>query len=155
RSRSTGRSGSAGRFPAQAQRARSWQLLARVPRIIRTRQGELCPSSGLCKVATSCPGTPPTARLPTGDLMPHRLALSAILVVLLGSVQAAEMASLTLTPAEATLRGAAARQHLVVTGSANGRPTDLTRQAQFRSESPDVARVGADGVLIPSGDGSA
>src|SRR5436190_288940 len=61
---------------------------------------------------------------------------------------------LTLLPRDVTLRGKAARQRLIVTGTVAGRTVDLTRTARFQSESPGIVAVSADGIITPVGDGS-
>jgi hypothetical protein len=62
---------------------------------------------------------------------------------------------LKLTPGQILLRGRDARQRLLLTGTVNGRTVDLTREAQFHSEAPAVARVGPDGCVTPTADGTA
>ena len=46
-----------------------------------------------------------------------------------------------------------ARQQLLVTGTVEGKPADLTRRVEYRSESPGVVAVNDEGLLTPVGDG--
>jgi hypothetical protein len=88
----------------------------------------------------------------------NRAVLCSVLGLLLGEmVVAAETTSggLTLTPGTFTLRGRTARQRLLVTHTENGRARDVTRQVVFRSNSPAIARVSADGIVTPVADGAA
>ncbi len=87
-------------------------------------------------------------------MLPPRGVLCCAGLLLCGLASGAEPA-LTLTPKDLTLRGHDDRQRLVVTGTVNGRPVDLTRKATFRCESQDVAHVSTDGVVTPVGDGTA
>ncbi|HXG09009.1 MAG TPA: DUF1549 and DUF1553 domain-containing protein [Gemmataceae bacterium] len=61
--------------------------------------------------------------------------------------------SLSVFPADFTLRGKAARQQLIVTAIREGRVVDVTRGAEFRSETPAVVQVSAEGVATPVGSG--
>lgn len=62
--------------------------------------------------------------------------------------------SLSVVPAAFELRGARARQPLLVTGGYGvAGDADLTRSATFQSENDRIAVVGADGVVLPRGDG--
>ncbi len=64
--------------------------------------------------------------------------------------------SITIDPPDVALVGARARQALIVTGHfGDGRVSDLTRVAKFRSLQPHVAQVSAEGVVTPAGDGVA
>jgi len=80
---------------------------------------------------------------------------TALLTLFLCGVACAAEPALTLAPKDFTLRGHDARQRLTVTGTTNGSPVDLTRKATFRCDSPDIARVSADGIVTPLADGSA
>ncbi|CAN5903894.1 DUF1549 and DUF1553 domain-containing protein [soil metagenome] len=62
-------------------------------------------------------------------------------------------AELAVMPAEVILNGPSARQRLVVLSDVSGRPIDLTSQADFRSESPEIAIVDANGLVQAVGDG--
>ncbi|HEY7425309.1 MAG TPA: Ig-like domain-containing protein, partial [Gemmataceae bacterium] len=86
----------------------------------------------------------------------NRAVLCSVLGLLLGEMAvAAETTSggLILTPSTFVLHGRTARQHLLVTRIDNGRPSDLTRKVVFRSNSPAVARVSADGIVTPVANG--
>ncbi len=83
-----------------------------------------------------------------------RAALCAAVLLSCGLSAAAEPTGLTLAPKQFVLHGPGARQQLLVTGTVGGRPVDLTRQATFRSDNPSVARVGNDGIVTPTGDGT-
>jgi Protein of unknown function (DUF1553)/Protein of unknown function (DUF1549) len=87
-------------------------------------------------------------------MLPYRGVLCCAGLLLCGLASGAEPA-LTLTPKDLTLRGHDDRQRLVVTGTVNGGPVDLTRKATFRCESQDVAHVSTDGIVTPVGDGTA
>src|SRR5262249_18490306 len=50
--------------------------------------------------------------------------------------------------------GNADRQQLIITAVRNGRPVDVTREAEFRAETPDVIQVSAEGVVTPAGSGT-
>jgi hypothetical protein len=64
--------------------------------------------------------------------------------------------SLDVAPAQFELRGARAKQPLIVTGSFGaGGASDITRQATYETLSPFVALVTADGLVVPRGDGAA
>lgn len=63
-------------------------------------------------------------------------------------------APLSVSPAEFVLNGRAARQRLLVTHGTGERAVDRTRQSEYRSETPDVIRVSADGVVTPVGSGN-
>src|SRR5437868_5952972 len=60
----------------------------------------------------------------------------------------------TISPPSFTLQGKDARQRLVVTATVNGQAVDASRDAQFRSATPNVAQVSADGIVTPVGDGT-
>jgi hypothetical protein len=66
-------------------------------------------------------------------------------------------ASLTLTPANVSIRGVDNVQRLLVSGSAktNGTIFDYSRKAAYESSDPKVATVSADGVIVPHGNGKA
>jgi len=83
------------------------------------------------------------------------VAISSMVVALVLAAAPAEPVSITVSPAEFALVGADSRQQLLVTGVVDGRPTDLTRSATFAIADGAPARVGADGVVLPAGDGSA
>lgn len=82
----------------------------------------------------------------------RRACACLALLICLGIVARAEAAELQIVPAKAELRGRAARQRLIVLAGAP-RPADLTRQAQFKSETPNIIQVSADGIVTPVGDG--
>jgi hypothetical protein len=66
----------------------------------------------------------------------------------------AALKSLTVFPDKFSLDGPRDEQRLAVVGQyADGRHWDLTRQARFVSKASQVARVDADGVVRPVGDG--
>jgi Protein of unknown function (DUF1553)/Protein of unknown function (DUF1549) len=83
-----------------------------------------------------------------------RAALCAVVLLSCGVAAAAEPVGINLTPKEFVLHGQGARQRLLVTGTISGRPVDLTRQAAFRSDNPSVVKVGSDGIVTPTGDGT-
>src|SRR5689334_15535683 len=85
-----------------------------------------------------------------------RIVLCLVLVLLGERAIAVEVAAggLTLTPGEIVLHGHAARQRPLVTRSENGRSSDVTRKAVFPSDTPAVARVTADGIVMPVADGT-
>ncbi len=90
------------------------------------------------------------------DMSFCRAALCSTLGLLLGSLAAtAAPDELVLAPREFVLVGRDARQRLLVTGSADGRLLDLTREAVFRAEPPGVVRVSPDGIVTPAADGTA
>jgi hypothetical protein len=74
---------------------------------------------------------------------------------LLGAGFAGAQSPLSVYPTSAVLQGKAARQRLIVTETANGRAIDRTRVARFESLHPNIARVSADGIVSPAGDGEA
>ncbi len=76
--------------------------------------------------------------------------MSALLLLLMPSAAPPADAMPVLVPATFALHGKAARQRLLVTGGA-----DLTRRAVFRSLTPSVAAVSAEGVVTPVSDGEA
>jgi hypothetical protein len=89
------------------------------------------------------------------DTMPFpRVALCAAVLLSWGLAAAAEPTGLTVAPKEFVLRGQRSRQRLVVTGTIDGRPVDLTRQAVFSSDNLSLVRVGNDGVVMPIGNGT-
>jgi hypothetical protein len=59
-----------------------------------------------------------------------------------------------MTPSEIVLRGHDARQRLLITALVSNRSVDVSHEACFRSEDPQVARIGDDGVVYPAGDGT-
>jgi hypothetical protein len=73
----------------------------------------------------------------------------------LSSARGEALTALSVTPAEVVLRGPLGQQQLIVTGTVNGRPVDLTRQAAFQSQAPGVVEVDRLGLVTPKGDGSA
>jgi hypothetical protein len=78
-----------------------------------------------------------------------------ILITLLISQATATADEVSVFPSSFTLHGKAARQRLIVTVTGYGKPTDATATAKFQSETPAVARVSADGIVTPVGDGNA
>jgi Protein of unknown function (DUF1553)/Protein of unknown function (DUF1549) len=79
--------------------------------------------------------------------------LALALAALPARVSAAD--AFTLFPQSITLRGPFARQQLLVTATAEGRATERTRAASYRSENPAVAAVSPAGVVTPIADGTA
>src|SRR5208283_5514751 len=61
---------------------------------------------------------------------------------------------IALAPNQVVLHGKADRQRLILTATVNGRSVDRTRDARFRSETPTVVQVNADGVVTPVTDGT-
>lgn len=87
---------------------------------------------------------------------PRRATTLLVLMILpLPFAAKASAIALTLSPSNVTLQGKDARQRLIVTATADDRPVDRTRAATFRSDSPTVAQVSADGIVTPVGDGTA
>src|SRR5690349_4665328 len=88
-----------------------------------------------------------------------RLRWLSILFVLTSAARAigaeATITELSVVTGVAELRGPSARQQLVAVGKADGRAVDLTRKARWRSETPGLVAVGADGVARALGDGEA
>ncbi len=76
------------------------------------------------------------------------------LLLLLCSPVAAQSEAVAVSPADVTLSGLSDRQQLLVTRTAGDDVVDLTRQATYVSESPDVATVDARGVVQAVGDGT-
>jgi hypothetical protein len=77
-------------------------------------------------------------------------------LIILGLIRArgADASSdLVLEPGAVELRGIAARQQLIATEIVAGRPCDRTRQVTWRSETPAVVAVDAEGVAQAQGDG--
>jgi hypothetical protein len=69
---------------------------------------------------------------------------------------AADLHALSVSPASVILDSPRAEQGLLVTGApVTGALKDLTRSAAYRSSDPKVARVSADGIVRPVGDGKA
>ncbi len=97
-----------------------------------------------------------SGRLPLG-------ALGLILLAALGPGSARAQGPgasvperLSLEPSTVALRGGSDRQQIAVTGhSADGGVRDLTAEARFAIEPPDVAAVSAAGVVTPLRDGTA
>ena len=86
--------------------------------------------------------------------------LVAIVIVAMGEPYASLGAEsvvkeLVLYPAEVVLRGEGARQALIVTARIDDRMIDVTDQVSFRSLSPEIAVVDAEGVCRSVGDGHA
>lgn len=81
---------------------------------------------------------------------------AALTVVLLAwSVAAAEDAPIQVQPAEVVLTGPAARFTLLVdSGDVDGFVTDLTRDAAYRSLTPDICAVSETGVISSITDGN-
>ncbi len=67
----------------------------------------------------------------------------------------AALTELTLLSSVTALQGPAARQQILAIGKVDGQQVDLTRQVQWRSETPDVVSVSAEGVARAQGDGDA
>src|SRR5689334_22405719 len=80
--------------------------------------------------------------------------IGTLMTLGLGQARGAEVSSeLVLEPGTVELRGIAARQQLIATETVAGRPCDRTRQVTWRSETPAVVSVDADGVAHGQGDG--
>src|SRR5262245_51298460 len=62
-------------------------------------------------------------------------------------------ADLVLSPRDTVLHGRTARQRLILSGTVDGRAVDLTREARFRTLTPAVVEVTAEGVVTPRGRG--
>ena len=65
-----------------------------------------------------------------------------------------EPVELTVTPSEVVLRRSTERQQVIVTGTVDDRRVDMTHQAVFRSEMPEVVNVDARGRIEPRHDGT-
>src|SRR6185436_11970960 len=85
--------------------------------------------------------------------MPTKTLLFA-LTMFLAAPPVGRSDDLTLSPGQATLRGKAARQRLIVTATKDGKAIDRTRDARFESATPEVVAVSADGIVTPVGDGT-
>ena len=79
-----------------------------------------------------------------------RLLAAVTLALSAANVNAGD---LTVFPESVLLTGTDGRQRLVVTDTAAGRPVDRTRDVTFRSETPAVVAVDADGIVTTVGDG--
>src|SRR4051794_9758590 len=86
----------------------------------------------------------------------------AVAVVVLGFAPAGMVLGAELAAAElsvvtgvAELRGPSARQQLLAAGRLGGVTVDLTRQVEWRTETPGLVAVGKDGVARAIGDGEA
>src|SRR3954468_22196790 len=86
----------------------------------------------------------------------------AVAVVALGvapgnTMLGAELAAteLSVVTGVAELRGPSARQQLLAAGRLGGVAVALTRQVEWRSETPGLVAVGKDGVARALGDGEA
>lgn len=93
-------------------------------------------------------------------MKPCFAGLVAIVIVAMGDPYASLGAEsvvkeLVLYPAEVVLRGEGARQALIVTARIDDRMIDVTDQVSFRSLSPEIAVVDAEGVCRSVGDGHA
>ncbi|MGC1275470.1 MAG: DUF1549 and DUF1553 domain-containing protein [Planctomycetaceae bacterium] len=66
---------------------------------------------------------------------------------------AAETTDLVCLPQRIELQGPGAHQRLIVSGQVEGRQTDVTRSATFRSEATAVVTIGDDGIARAVGDG--
>jgi hypothetical protein len=65
------------------------------------------------------------------------------------------VAKMQLLPPTFSLRGHAAKQQILVTGSdASGRLFDLTRTATYQSLTPNIVQVNERGIVTPTGDGA-
>lgn len=84
--------------------------------------------------------------------MTRQRSLASILLLLSPAIASAD--TLSITPAQATLRGKAAQQRLIVTATKDGKAIDRTREARFESLSPKIVAVTADGIVTPVGDGT-
>ncbi len=79
-----------------------------------------------------------------------------LIPLLLLTATPAAAADLQVYPADVSLTGPRATQHLLVVDEADGRAVaDKTAAAKFRSSNPSVAAVDAAGVVRPAGDGEA
>ncbi len=88
-------------------------------------------------------------------LRPRVLVRSFVLLALawLPSSLGAEEPAVSVFPEQIVLTPEANRQQLLVTGQANGKPRDVTRDATYASEAETVIRVDADGLATAVGDG--
>src|SRR5436305_518301 len=69
--------------------------------------------------------------------------------------RSARLVSLSVAPAAVTMRGAGARQHVLVTGRfADGSERDLTREARYAVQGK-AARLAGPGVVVADQDGKA
>jgi hypothetical protein len=93
-----------------------------------------------------------TCRFASSRFVALRMKRYLSLLLLLPSTS---IAQLTTTPATVTLQGKDDRQRIVVNEAASGRVVDRTREAKFSIDNPAVASVSAEGVVTPTGDGSA
>ncbi len=78
--------------------------------------------------------------------------LSAFLCLYLRTVSAQSVAVL---PANVELTGPEARQQLLLEATSAAHQEDWTRSAEWTSSDPQVATVGAHGIITPAGDGEA
>ncbi len=91
-----------------------------------------------------------------GKGMTLRLLLLGTLVGLFpnaGFCKEIATSDLSIIPSEVVLNGPAARQRLVLMASISGREMDLTREVEFRTESPEIALVDQDGLVRSVGNG--
>ena len=106
-----------------------------------------CSPTGSCRNA----GLPFESK----NIMRHPSSLAWFVPCLLlaapcfGNAQGIEIA-----PIDAVLRGKAARQHLIVTTTKDGKSIDRTRDARFESLTPKIVAVNSDGIVTPVGDGA-
>lgn len=78
-----------------------------------------------------------------------------IAVLLLGALPMPAFAdTLTLFPSPVTLRGKNAQQRLIVTETADGKAIDRTRHTAFRTDTPGIVQVSAQGIVTPVADGT-
>jgi hypothetical protein len=87
-------------------------------------------------------------------MTPARLLCVVCLSLLSLNAIAADEVILRVEPDARTLIGTDARQQLLVTESKSGRELDRTRDVQFTSANPKIARVDSQGVVWPVSDGS-
>jgi len=85
--------------------------------------------------------------------MPARILVALWVVALAAPLPAG--GPLHVEPVSPVLRGPDSRQQLLVTGSHDGRASDMTERAEYRSSEPAVARVTATGTVFPVADGDA
>lgn len=82
--------------------------------------------------------------------------LIVVLTVVLAtpSLIATEATALRLSPPDVVLRGDSARQRLLLSGERDGRRVDLTRDAEFRTTTPETIRITPAGIVTPVSDGT-
>ena len=85
----------------------------------------------------------------------HRIAFIFSILSALAAAQAQTPPTVALLPPESELRTPESRQQLLAELTSPDGNGDLTKQTQFTSSSPAVAKVDAAGVVSPVADGEA